>query len=68
MKNHDKDMVLPSDITKSHVLTKYRDACLNNGWTAAGRSKFYDVWQSFTSHFLLPSLPLIFVLHVSRRA
>ena len=37
--HRDKVMVLPRDITKSHVFTKYRDACLKNGWTAAGRSK-----------------------------
>ena len=48
--HRDKVMVLLSDITKSHVFTKYRDACLNNGWTAAGRSKFYDVWQSVLPH------------------
>ena len=48
--HHDKVMVLPSDVTKSHVFKKYRDACFNNGWTAAGRSKFYDVWQSVLPH------------------
>ena len=48
--HRDKVMVLPSDITKLLVLTKYRDACLHNGWTAAGRSKFYGVWQSVLPH------------------
>ena len=70
--HRDKVMVLPSDITKLHAYTKYRDACLNNGWTAAGRSKvclhFMMSGRVCYFTFLLPSLPLIFALHVSRTA
>ena len=48
--HRDKVMVLPSDITKAHVFTKYRDTCSSNGWSAVGRTKFYDVWQNILPH------------------
>ena len=36
--HRDRVMILPSDIKlKSYDFTKYRDACLKNDWTAAGR-------------------------------
>ena len=58
----DKVMVLPSDITKAHVFTKYRDAYSSNGWTAVGRTKFYDVWQNILPHISIsnPSSDLCF--------
>ena len=60
--HRDKVMVLPSDITKTHVFTKYRDACSSNGWTAVGRTKFYDVWQNILPHISIsnPSSDLCF--------
>ena len=48
--HRDKVMVLPSDITKAHVFVKYKEACLSNGWTAAGKAKFYDEWQHVLPH------------------
>ena len=48
--HRDKVMVLPSDITKVFVYTKYREACSANGWEAAGRSKFFSVWQESLPH------------------
>ena len=43
----DKVVALPSDVTKAFVYGRYRAgryraACDENGWLAAGRSKSYD--------------------------
>ena len=39
----DKVVVLPSDITKQFLLTKYKDACATNSGIAVGKSKFYNI-------------------------
>ena len=44
-RHRDKVMILPSDITKAIVYSKYRDASTANGSEPVGRSKFYSVWQ-----------------------
>lgn len=58
----DKVMVLPSDITKVFVYSKYRQACDANNWTLVRRTKFYDVWQHLLPHISVstPSTDLCF--------
>ena len=60
--HRDKVVALPSDVTKAFVYGRYRAACDENGWLAAGRSKFYDTWQERLPHISVstPSTDLCF--------
>jgi hypothetical protein len=60
--HRDKTMVLPSDVTKALVYSKYKSACEENEWEAVGRSKFYDVWSELLPHISIstPSSDLCF--------
>ena len=59
-------MVLPSDVTKVFVSSKYKLACDENGWYATGRSKFSDIWQELLPHIVHPVQ--IFASHTNRMA
>ena len=58
----DKVMILPSDITKIFVYSKYKQACKSSNRSAVGRSKFYDIWQHQLPHILIctPSTDLCY--------
>lgn len=68
--HRDKVVVLPSDITKQFVFTKYKDACATNTWTAVGKSKFYSLWQECLPHISIsqPSSDLCYVCHSNSMA
>ena len=48
--HRDKVMVLPTDITKLVVYSKYKQACTASGFLCAGKSKFYQLWQEVLPH------------------
>ena len=63
MPNHkDKVMVLPSDVSKVFVYSKYKEACTHNHWSAVGRSLFYQIWQELLPFISIstPSTDLCF--------
>ena len=63
MPNHkDKVMVLPSDVSKVFVYSKYKEACTHNHWSALGRSLFYQIWQELLPFISIstPSTDLCF--------
>ena len=58
----DKVMVLPTDVTKAVVYSKYKQACEANDWIAFGCSGFYELWQQLLPHISVskPSTDLCF--------
>ena len=46
----DKVMILPSDITKNFVYSKYKQVCESSDRSFVGNSKFYDIWQHQLPH------------------
>ena len=63
--HRDKVMILPADITKVFVYSKYKQACVEKGSTPVGRSKFYEVWEESLPHISIskPSTDLCFTCH-----
>ena len=59
----DKVLVLPSDLSKATVFERYREVCEKAAISPAGRTKFYDTWQSLLPHISVatPSSDLCFV-------
>ena len=60
--HRDKVMVLPTDVTKAVVYSKYKQACEANDWIAFGCSGFYELWQQLLPHISVskPSTDLCF--------
>ena len=60
--HRDKVLVLPADITKITVYSKYKQACSLSDLRVAGKSKFYQVWQEILPHISvsIPSTDLCF--------
>ena len=60
--HRDKTTVLPSDVTKALVYSKYKSASEKNEWEAVERSKFYDLWSELLPHISIstPSSDLCF--------
>ena len=48
--HRDKVLVLPADITKITVYSKYKQACSLSDLRVAGKSTFYQVWQEILPH------------------
>ena len=59
----DKVLVLPSDLSKSSIFERYKEACTKAEMSPVGRSKFYDTWHSLLPHISIatPSSDLCFV-------
>ena len=48
--HRDKVLILPADITKITVYSKYKQACSLSDLRVAGKSTFYQVWQEILPH------------------
>ena len=61
--HRNKVILLPTDITKLFVHSKYKEACSEHGFRPAGKSSFYQLWQDVLPHISVstPSTDLCFV-------
>ena len=48
--HRNKVILLPTDITKVFVHSKYKEACSERGFRPAGKSSFYQLWQDVLPH------------------
>ena len=60
--HRDKVIILPTDITKLVVYTKYKQACTASGFRCVGKSIFYQLWLDVIPHISVstPSTDLCF--------